>query len=103
MGRINYAVLNVDFELLSSLSTESVELPECTRESSVWPRLDDSLKYKSIIHAEKILAFIVTKLDEISAPMILVFGTALHEFRNGTDGPCLQTDSSDKTFSLYNN
>lgn len=34
--------------------------------------------------ADEILSFIITKFNEIDAPIILMFGTMLHEFRNHT-------------------
>lgn len=77
-------------------------LAACTKEASVWPKPDtlSSNKYESVVLAEEVLGFIITKLDEIDAPVTLMFGTALHEFRNGTGGPCLRPKYNDKDFDI---
>jgi UDP-galactose transporter len=75
---------------------------KCTQEASIWsqPNGITSHKYQTILQAEEILRFIVAKLDEINAPITLMYGTALHEFRNGTDIPCLLPNYRDKDFDI---
>lgn len=77
-------------------------LPECTQEASMWSRPAGLTPYKygTVTTAEEILAFLITKLDEINAPLTINFGTLLREYRNGTSGPCLQPDHADKDFDV---
>lgn len=89
---------------LSSPTTMTIakSLAICTKKASVWPKPDSigTTKYESVRQAETVLAFIISKLDEINAPSTLIFGTALHEYRNGTDTPCLRPKYQDKDFDM---
>ena len=49
--------------------------------------------------AQEILAYIIQKLDNVGAPVTLMFGTLLHEYRNGT-GPCFQGNFHDKDLDI---
>lgn len=55
--------------------------------------------------ADEILSYLVTKFNEIDAPIILMYGTMLHEFRNHTistneTDPCLRPNDRDKDFDI---
>ena len=56
-------------------------------------------KYNRVQQAQRILTYIIEKLDSIGAPVSLMYGTLLHEFRNGT-GPCVQFNFKDKDFDI---
>lgn len=45
------------------------------------------------------MKYIIKKLDTIGAPVSLMYGTLLHEFRNGT-GTCVQPNLYDKDFDI---
>jgi len=59
-----------------------------------------SEKYEKVLQAQEILAYIMTKLNDIDAPVILMYGTMLHEFRNGTDEPFVSLNFQDKDFDI---
>ena len=54
-------------------------IPQCTNEAY------NNSTYKSnwnlVNQADEILSYIITKFNEIDAPIILMFGTMLHEFK----------------------
>eukprot|EP00581_Thalassiosira_minuscula_P016245 CAMPEP_0183736096 /NCGR_PEP_ID=MMETSP0737-20130205/48474_1 /TAXON_ID=385413 /ORGANISM="Thalassiosira miniscula, Strain CCMP1093" /LENGTH=264 /DNA_ID=CAMNT_0025970015 /DNA_START=105 /DNA_END=896 /DNA_ORIENTATION=+ len=82
--------------------TPTATLPACTKESPDWPNPETipQRKYERAAQALEVLGFIISKLDEIGGPVIPMFGSALHEYRNGTDGPCLIPDYKDKDFDI---
>ena len=49
--------------------------------------------------AEEIVKFIVEELHKVGAPVVLLFGTALHEHRNGT-GNCVQPYFHEDDFDI---
>ena len=53
-------------------------------------------KYDRIKQAQKVVAHIIKRLE---APVSLMYGTLLHEFRNGTS-PCVQYNLRDKDFDI---
>ena len=76
-------------------------MPVCTKEASYRPRPEglSAKQYKQVISAEDISAYIVKNLNTIGAPVSLMYGTMLHEYRNGT-GPCVQANFNDKDFDI---
>jgi len=52
-----------------------------------------------VSEAENITAYIAKELSKIGAPVSLMYGTMLHEYRNGT-GPCVQANYKDKDFDI---
>ena len=51
--------------------------------------------------AQDILSYIITKFHEIDAPIILMYGTMLYEYRNSTPGDaCLHINGNDKDFDI---
>lgn len=84
------------------------ELPQnttysCTKNETVPPFPSKKIlsleKYQRVKEAERIVAYIVGKLGSIGAPVSLMYGTLLHEFRNGT-GSCVQYNIMDKDFDI---
>lgn len=84
---------NKEEELL--LNTNS-----CTKDKSIPPfpsrKILSLKKYERIKEAERVVAYIAGKLG---TPISLMFGTLLHEFRNGT-GPCVRYNLMDKDFDI---
>ena len=52
-----------------------------------------------MIKAERVITCIVKELEKIDALVSLIYGTMLHEYRNGT-GPCVQANFNDKDFDI---
>jgi len=50
--------------------------------------------------AQQILFFIVRELSHIGAPVTLMFGTLLHEYRSGKRSPCVIPRADDKDFDI---
>ena len=77
-------------------------LEECTVEASKWPRPNNlnKLKYQDVLQSEQVLSFLISSLDKIGAPVTLMYGTMLREFRNGTKTGCLRPDYQDKDFDI---
>ena len=75
--------------------------PVCTKVASYRPRPGDVsvLQYTQVFKAEYVTAYIVKKLSKIGAPVSLMYGTLLHEYRNGT-GPCVRANFKDKDFDI---
>ncbi len=74
----------------------------CTKAASFHPRPDDIItetKDYRLDKVEKVMQYIIEKLDTIGAPVSLMYGTLLHEYRNGS-GPCVQLHSYDKYFAI---
>ena len=80
----------------------TITIEDCTAEASMWTKPNDlsNLKYLDILQSEQILSFLVEKLDSIGAPVTLMYGTLLREFRNGTKTGCLRPDYQDKDFDI---
>eukprot|EP00957_Ditylum_brightwellii_P010484 794599-Ditylum_brightwellii.AAC.1 len=90
------------FEETSDNDFEDSEMiPLCTKEASYRYRPNDisELHYTHISKAKHVIAYIVRELDKIGAPVSMMYGTLLHEYRNGT-GPCVQPDFRDKDFDI---
>jgi len=75
--------------------------PACTPEEQHRDRPEDitEKQYEKVRKAEEIIAYIVTKLHKFDAPVVLLFGTALHEHRNGT-GNCVQPYFKEDDFDI---
>lgn len=75
--------------------------PPCTKEAAHGPRPQGISKeqYSRAKSSEKVLTFIVKELNKIDAPVSLMYGTMLHEYRNGT-GPCVRKNVYDKDFDI---
>lgn len=73
----------------------------CTIEESIRPysRKVSKIKYNNTFEAIKVLSYIIENLDLNGAPVSLMFGTMLHEYRSGT-GPCVQLNLEDKDFDI---
>lgn len=82
--------------------TNEVGAPMCT-ESGVMsqsrPHGVRAIKYKRILHSHRVISFIVGKLDELGIPVTIMYGTLLHEYRNGT-GSCVLPRWSDKDLDI---
>lgn len=93
-----------DFPAIESSQSQGGEelLQECTKEASAWERPPQLLptKYRALLQTEEVLAYLISRLDEIDAPVTLMYGTMLREYRNGTSGPCLIPDHDDKDFDV---
>jgi len=59
----------------------------------------ERLQLQKVSKAEEVLAYIVSELDKINAPVALMYGTMLHEYRNGT-GPTVLPNVKDKDFDI---
>lgn len=73
----------------------------CTKTAHYRILPDDitKLKYERVAVAENIVTYIITELNKVNAPVCIMYGTLLHEYRNGT-GPCVQTNHYDKDFDI---
>jgi hypothetical protein len=63
----------------------------CTEKASFRPRPKGVSKkqYKRVLDSESVFQYIIEKLKaDADAPVTLMYGSMLHEFRNGT-GPCV--------------
>lgn len=59
------------------------------------------VKVQRIGQAEAMVSYIVTRLYEINAPVTILFGTLLHEYRNGTgSNPCVTYELTDKDLDI---
>ena len=93
---------NIPSQYTANNDIHSSTIPQCTKEAY------NNSTYKSnwnlVNQADEILSYLVTKFTEIDAPIILMFGTMLHEFRNHTipneTDPCLRPNDLDKDFDI---
>jgi len=91
--------------ILFQISKNEIEYreisPLCTKDANYRPRPNDISRahYGSISVARNVTAYIVRELDKIGVPVSIMFGTLLHEYRNGT-GPCVQENFRDKDFDI---
>jgi hypothetical protein len=98
-------LIEIDFSLVETddlRSSQQEVLPFCLKETAIYPKYNytkDSDRLLMVHQAEEVLAYIVTKLNEIGAPATPVYGNLLKEYRNGT-GPCLHAQPDDKDFDL---
>ena len=72
----------------------------CTPDDNQRQRPEDvsEVQFQKVRKAEEIVAYIVTELHKVGAPVTLFAGTALHEYRNGTGNcvhPYLKEDDYD--------
>lgn len=64
------------------------------------PERTRKLRYERIEKANEILAYITETINEqFSAPVAIVWGTMLHEYRNGS-GPCIMLNFDDKDVDI---
>uniref|UniRef100_A0A7S1FN09 Beta-lactamase-related domain-containing protein n=1 Tax=Corethron hystrix TaxID=216773 RepID=A0A7S1FN09_9STRA len=96
-----------DSAMLAPILTNKA-LPLCTKEqtssrNSTEGYQINQVRAKRNAHkqkaAEEVIYFIVEQLSKIGAPAALMYGTLLHEFRNGT-GPCVVPRADDKDFDI---
>jgi len=88
---------------VSPVITENINAPvinsnpitidsRCTRDddhrSRPQPKDVEGLQYNRVRQGEEIASYIVTGLHKVDAPVTLLFGSTLHEYRNGT-GTCI--------------
>ena len=73
----------------------------CTKEASYRPQPGNfsTVQYNRVSEADTVIAYIAKELSKIGAPVTLMYGTMLHEYRNGT-GPCVQANFKDKDFDI---
>jgi hypothetical protein len=74
----------------------------CTEKASFRPRPKGVSKkqYKRVLDSESVFQYIIEKLKaDAGAPVTLMYGSMLHEFRNGT-GPCVQCNFNDKDLDI---
>ena len=85
----------------SSLQQHQTLLPPCTPEDQHRVRPKDVTKkqYELVRQGEEVAAYIVTELHKVDVPVTLLFGTALHEYRNGT-GNCVQPNFKEDDFDI---
>jgi len=93
---------NIPSQYTANNNIHSSTIPQCTKEAY------NNSTYKSnwnlVNQADEILSYLVTKFTEVDAPVILMFGTMLYEFRNHTctneTDPCLRPNDLDKDFDI---
>jgi hypothetical protein len=75
--------------------------PICTKKASYRPRPDDvsTAQYERVRQAEDVTFYIVEELNKIGVPVTIMYGSMLHEYRNGTS-PCIQADFKDKDLDI---
>lgn len=73
----------------------------CMREAFFRPRPVDvaAETYYKVYKAQEVVKYLIAKLRTIGAPVSLIYGTLLHEYRNGT-GPCVQPNLYDKDYDI---
>ena len=57
------------------------------------------IQYKRVLEAEHVVAYIVREMDKMGAPVSIMFGSVLHEYRNST-GNCVEYNMRDKDFDM---
>lgn len=75
--------------------------PPCEKGQSehIRPRDVSKIQYKRVLQAEHVVAYIVREMDKMGAPVTIMFGSVLHEYRNGT-GDCVEYNMRDKDFDV---
>ena len=78
-----------------------VVYPSCTPKDDHRDRPEDisEEQFNKVREGEQIVAFIVTELHKYNVPVTLLFGTALHEYRNGT-GNCIHPYFKEDDFDM---
>jgi len=56
-------------------------------------------KFEKVLTGQEIVNYIVTELHKVGVPVALLFGTALHEYRNGT-GNCVHPWAKEDDFDI---
>jgi len=101
-------LLGVSCILISNLHQYNLPIEQhesgsslCSISANHRSRPDDVsiVQYEKVAVAENIISYIVKELHDVDAPVSLMYGTLLHEHRNGT-GPCVQTNFYDKDFDI---
>ena len=91
-----------DLPTVSSLLEQyPTPLPACTPEDQhrVRPEGITQEQYEKVRKGEEISAYIVTELHKVGVPVTLLYGSVLHEYRNGT-GNCVQPYFKEDDFDL---
>lgn len=57
------------------------------------------IKYQRNLASHRVVAFIVEALDGHGVPVVIMYGTLLHEYRNGT-GDCVLHRLDDKDLDI---
>lgn len=57
------------------------------------------IQFKRVLEAEHVVAYIVREMDKMGAPVSFMFGSVLHEYRNGT-GNCVEFNMRDKDVDI---
>ena len=80
--------------------------PACEKEMQTAAELEhlrpmdvSKIQYKRVLEAEHIVAYIVQEMDKMGAPVFLMFGSMLHEYRNDT-GHCVEYNMRDKDVDI---
>jgi len=96
LQEVNHSLVSFAFDTPTDLYRDEprdnlVSFAPCTLEDQHrdQPESLSGHQYTKVRQAEEIVAYIVTKLHKFGAPVTLLYGTALHEYRNGT-GNCVQ-------------
>ena len=97
--------LSVDTPFKSQNSTSNT-FPACKKEMQT-PAESEHLRpmdvsktqFKRVLEAEHVVAYIVREMDKMGAPVSFMFGSVLHEYRNGT-GNCVEYNMRDKDFDI---
>ncbi|KAL7527237.1 hypothetical protein ACHAWF_002152 [Thalassiosira exigua] len=80
---------------------KSMLTPMCTENVSDQVPDPQNEKGHIWVQAGRIVAHLISRLHEMGAPVILMYGTLLYEHRNGTDhGLCLRLNTRDKDFDV---
>lgn len=89
-----------DVGLAPTIQVATSVVQACTPENRHdLPHGVDVQKYNLFGEGMAIADFIVTELHKVNAPVTLLWGSALHEFRNGT-GNCVQPNFEDDDIDL---
>ena len=87
---------------VTTTTTTTTELfPACTPEEYYRNQPDgvSAKQFGKMSVGEEIVNFIVTELHKVGVPVAMIFGTALHEYRNGT-GNCVHPYLKEDDFDL---
>ena len=102
----NHTSLSMDTPFMSQNTSTSNAFPACEKvmqtpaESEHLRPMDVSkMQFKRVLEAEHVVAYIVREMDKMGAPVSFMFGSVLHEYRNGT-GNCVEFNMRDKDVDI---
>ena len=84
---------------LPAVCEKEILTPAESEEQHLRPPDVSKIQYKRATEAEHVVAYIIREMDKMGAPVIIMFGTLLHEYRSST-GNCVEYNMRDKDFDM---